>query len=236
MFRFVLCTLLMLILAGSLFARSSYRGYSGAPGTSGTCASSCHGAGGGTVEITGFPAEYAPDSTYLITITAVSGSSINNFNGSVRAGIGSSNAGTISAGTNTSTYNVTGETNGIHLSSNNRTSGTFNWLAPASGTGTVRLYTGAFQGTNMNSGRTTSITLVATEAVIESPPDQATNPIPADGATDVDTSNVSLAWTASPRAESYEVFMGTEIPLAFLGTPAPFASLTSMQTKARVIS
>ncbi len=217
MFRFALCILLSLILAGSLFARSNYRGYSGAPGSLGTCASSCHGSGGGTVEITGFPTEYVPDSTYLITITAVSGSSINNFNGSIRVGTGSTNAGTISAGTNTATHNVAGETNGIHLSSNNRTSGTFNWLAPAAGTGTVHLYVGAHQGSSMG-GANTAINLTASEAVVEDPPDQATIPIPADGATDVDTSNVSLAWTASPRAESYEVFMGTEIPLAFLGT------------------
>lgn len=218
MFRFALCILLSLTLAGSLFARSNYRGYSGAPGSLGTCASSCHGSGGGTVEITGFPTEYVPDSTYLITITAVSGSSINNFNGSVRVGTGSTNAGTISGGTGTATYNVTGETNGIHLSSNNRTSGTFNWLAPASGTGTVRLHSGAFQGTNMNSGRSTSITLVATEAVVESPPDQASNPVPVNGDNGVDVDSTTLHWSPASLADHYDVYFGSTEPLFLLGS------------------
>ncbi len=216
MFRFVLCTLLMLILAGSLFARSNYRGYSGAPGSLGTCASSCHGSGGGTVEITGFPMEYVPDSTYLITITAVSGSSINNFNGSVRVGTGSTNAGTISAGTNTATHNVAGETNGIHLSSNNRTSGTFNWLAPAAGTGTVHLYVGAHQGSSMG-GANTAINLTASEAVVEDPPDQATNPTPENFATNVSMSLNSLAWSSAARATLYEIYFGTSEPLVLLG-------------------
>ena len=181
--RIVFCALILLLSSGSLMARSNYRGYSGAPGSLGTCASSCHGSGGGTVQISGFPTEYVPDSTYLITITAVSGSSINNFNGSIRVGTGSTNAGTISGGTNTATHNVAGETNGIHLSSNNRTSGNFNWLAPAAGTGTVHLYVGAHQGTNM-SGANTSIVQVAEEVHIPQLPGEPSCVAPLNAATD----------------------------------------------------
>jgi len=209
--------ILILLFPALLFARPTYRGYSSAPGTTGTCASSCHGQGAGTVEITGFPESYIPDSTYLITITAVSGSSISNFNGSVRVGTGSTNAGTISSGTNTATYNVTGETNGIHLSANNRTSGTFNWHAPAAGTGNVRLYSASFQGSNMNTGRTTVIQLTATEAVIETPPGQASNPTPANLSDSVSVTLASLSWAAADRADSYSVYFGTTEPLELLG-------------------
>ncbi len=215
--RIVLCALILLMSTGSLMARSNYRGYSGAPGSLGTCASSCHGSGGGTVQISGFPTEYVPDSTYLITITAVSGSSINNFNGSVRVGTGSTNAGTISGGTNTATHNVAGETNGIHLSSNNRTSGNFNWLAPSAGTGTVHLYVGAHQGSNQG-GANTTINLTATEAVIVGPPDQASNPTPFDGELYVEALSTHLSWAAADGADTYEVFIGAGEPYWSLGT------------------
>ncbi len=209
---------LLLLLTTSLFARSNYRGYSGAPGTNGTCATTCHGQDNGTVQISGFPESYVPDSTYLITIQAVSGASINNFNGSIRVGTGSTNAGTISGGTNTATHNVAGETNGIHLSANNRTSGTFSWHAPAAGTGSVTLYVGAFQGTNDNSGQNTSLDITASELVNETPPGLATNPLPAHGATNIDVALSALSWSAANRADSYEVFMGTVEPLQSLGS------------------
>lgn len=211
------CLLLLLSLAGATFARSNYRGYSGAPGSLGTCASSCHGSTNGTVEVTGFPTSYVPDSTYLITIANNGGQSINNFNGSVRVGTGSTNAGVITAGTNTSTYNVTQETNGIHWTSNNHTSGTFNWQAPAEGTGTVRLYVGAHQGTSEN-GANTSIELVADEAVIEAPPGLALNPVPADSATDIPVLNTQLSWSAANRADSYEIYIGLEDAYWSIGT------------------
>ncbi|MBK6764993.1 MAG: T9SS type A sorting domain-containing protein [bacterium] len=204
------CLLLLLSVAGTVLARSNFRAYSGAPGTLGSCASSCHGQSNGTVEITGFPESYVPDSTYLITIAAVSGQSINNFNASVRVGTGSTNAGTLSNGANVSTYNVAQETNGVHFSTNNHTSGTFNWLAPAEGTGTVRLYAGSFQGTNENSGQNSEFVLVAEEDVIEAPPGLATNPSPPDSAVDVPVMNTLLAWTAANRANSYEIFIGLE--------------------------
>jgi hypothetical protein len=117
MFRSLSLSFAMLVCTSILFASPANRGYSGAPGSLGRCASSCHGTTGGTVQITGFPTQYVPDSTYLVTIAALSGSPIKNFNGSVRTGTSATNAGVLSAGTGTATYNVSQETNGIRLSS-----------------------------------------------------------------------------------------------------------------------
>ncbi|MFA7332201.1 MAG: hypothetical protein WC326_14120 [Candidatus Delongbacteria bacterium] len=151
----------LLAWAGQAGARANYTGYSGAPGRQ-TCANSCHGGSSGTVSVTGFPALYTPGTPYTITVARTSGSNLRNFNGSCRLGQGSSNAGVLSGGQGTSTYNVNGETNGIHCSSGNLVSCTFTWTAPAPGAGTARLYIGAYQGSSEN-GQTTELTLVAEE-------------------------------------------------------------------------
>ncbi|MBU1983537.1 T9SS type A sorting domain-containing protein [bacterium] len=205
-------TALLLVIVGlfSTFAnaRTSFRGYSGAPGHQ-TCASSCHGQAGGNVTVSGFPEAYTPSQSYLITIQRTSGNSINQFNGSVRAGTGSTNAGVITAGTGTEVYNVTGETNGVHLSSSNQTSATFNWTAPAAGTGTVQLYVGAYQGTSYSSGLNTTIVQVSDEAM--SLPGPATNPNPADGAGGVLPEAV-LSWTAGSGAVAHAIYFGMTSP------------------------
>jgi hypothetical protein len=142
-------------------AHPTYIGYSGAPGSSGRCASSCHGASGGTIQADGFPAEYLPDQQYTITVSHSGGAAIKQFNGSCRLGSGSQNAGVIAVGTNTLTYSASGETNGVHLSTTDLESGTFLWTAPSAGSGPVTLYIaghqGAFAGTN------TTLSLTATE-------------------------------------------------------------------------
>jgi len=148
-------------IAPMAFGHANYTGYSGAPGTNGTCASSCHGSMGGTIEISGFPEFYIPGQGYEITISHAAGNAIRQFNGSCRIGTGSDNAGMISSGTNTVTYNNAHETNGIHFSSANQNSGTFNWTAPSSGTGDVRLYVAGLQG-NM-SGQNTNLVIVSQE-------------------------------------------------------------------------
>ena len=152
--------LLLLVVNG--FARTSYTGYSGAPGSRGQCAASCHGNSGGTIQVAGFPTAYYPGQQYTITVSRSSGSNINQFNGSIRVGTGSQNAGTIAASTGSSTYNVSGETNGIRLSSANQTSATFLWTAPVSGVGAVKLYLSGMQGSSM-SGANTNLVLTATE-------------------------------------------------------------------------
>jgi hypothetical protein len=172
----------------------------------------CHGSGGGTVTVAGFPSQYSPNQNYLITIQRASGSSIANFNGSCRIGVGSNNAGTLAAGTGTATYNTGGETNGIHLSSNNQNSATFNWTAPASGTGTVRLYVAAHQGTY--SGANTVLVQVADEST--SPPGPATNPSPANNATNV-LPDVVVSWTAGSGAATHDVYFGTDSPPPLVG-------------------
>jgi hypothetical protein len=142
---------------------ATFIGYSGAPGTSGRCATSCHGGGGGTIQINGFPTEYVPGQTYTITISHSSGSTIRQFNGSCRIGTGSQNAGVIIAGTRTVTYNTSGETNGIHLSTTSQDNCTFQWTAPSAGTGNVKLYIAGQQGSS--SGANSTLTLLASEQV-----------------------------------------------------------------------
>ena len=155
----------LLISSSPVFARPSYTGYSSAPGCMGRCASSCHGSSGGTIQISGFPSEYTPGETYTIAISHSGGSSIRQFNGSCRIGTGSENAGTITAGTNTVTYNRSEETNGIHLSSTNQNNASFSWTAPSEGTGEVRLYISGLQGSY--SGQNSTLSLISNEAMTD---------------------------------------------------------------------
>jgi len=158
----VLLTLLgILVIIGLVFAHSNYTGYSGAPGSSGTCAASCHGSGGGTIQLSNFPAQYSPGQTYTLTISHSGGSSIRQFNGSCRIGTGSQTAGVISSGSNTVTYSTGSEPNGIHFTSTNQNSGTFYWTAPAAGTGDVRLYIAGLQGSY--SGANSTLSFLSTE-------------------------------------------------------------------------
>lgn len=136
---------IFIALASSVFGYPHLTGYSGAPGSGGTCASSCHGNPGGTIQVNGFPDEYVPMRTYTITISHPEGSPISQFNGSCRIGDGSENAGIISDGLNTATYNTAGETNGIHFSAQNHDGGTFEWIMREQGSGEVKLYIAGLQ-------------------------------------------------------------------------------------------
>ncbi len=150
-------------------AHDTYTGYSGAPGSTGTCSITCHGRSGGTITATGFPSSYTPGSLYTVTIGRNGDSAIINFNASCRIGDSSVNAGTIAAGTGTSTYNVKNETNGAHFTNSfGNASGTFTWTAPAKGTGTVKLYVAGLQGNAssgvINGGPTNALVLPSTES------------------------------------------------------------------------
>ena len=147
-----------LFIVAIVMAHSNFTGYSGAPGSYGSCASSCHGSQGGTIEVTGFPTVYAPGNTYTLSISHNGGAPISGFNGSCRIGTGSENAGLISAGSNTVVYNESGETNGIGMSSVDLDNGTFDWTAPDVGTGDVTLYIAGAQGGYF--GQNSEITLV----------------------------------------------------------------------------
>ncbi len=157
---FVFLTLFVLVFALA-YGHDYFNGYSGAPDSFGDCASTCHGSPGGTITVSGFPAEYDPGQSYEIMVAHSGGDPIANFNGTIKIGEGSVSAGTISSGTSTSTYSLGSETNGVHFATPNHSSGTFNWLAPAVGTGTVRLYLSGLQGDYF--GVNTKHNLVATE-------------------------------------------------------------------------
>ena len=208
--RWLWIFMLSCLVSAQAFAHTTYTGRSGAPGQQ-TCASSCHGLTGGTVTITGFPTSYTPDQNYLITISRISGSTIQNFNTSCRVGTGTANAGVISAGTGTVTYSVNGETNGVHLSTAGQVSATFNWTAPAAGTGTVRLYTGALQGNDPDAGLNTTLVLIADEAAATPDPPQNLVIMPV-------SANIQLNWLASAGATSYNVYR--DITPNFVPAPA----------------
>ena len=158
-------TILLIIglTAIQAWGHASYTGYSGSPGRQ-ACAISCHPrhAFTPTVTVTGFPTTYMPGQQYTVAVAHNGGSSIANFNCSVRVGTGSINAGSISAGTATAVYNVSGETNGVHFSSSSQNSGNFTWTAPAMGTGAVRLYLATLQGT-LSNGADTQVVLISNE-------------------------------------------------------------------------
>ncbi len=155
--------LVLVTALGLCLGFPSYTGYSGAPGSSGTCAGTCHGSGGGTITVSGFPSTYTPGQAYTITVAHNGGSSIENFNASVRIGTGSTNAGVLAAGTNTAEYDVSGETNGIHFGTSGQESGTFTWTAPSPSVGPVKLYLAGHQGAA--SGPNTEIVLTAGSGV-----------------------------------------------------------------------
>jgi len=144
------------------YGRPTYVGYSGAPGSRGTCASTCHGGSGGTITVSGFPTAYEPGQSYELTVRHTSGSTISNFNCSIRIASNSAIAGTITAGLNSATYTHGQEALGVHLSSSNKDSCKFTWTAPSPGVGDVKLYLAGLQGSSTG-GPNTAIVLTASQ-------------------------------------------------------------------------
>jgi hypothetical protein len=132
------------LIASIIYAHPNFTGYSGAPGSNGTCASSCHGSGTGTITITGFPSTYQPLSTYRIVINHNGGSKIYNLNASTRIGSATTTAGTFTPITNSTTYSDV--ESGVHASSNLVDSVVFQWTAPESGGEVITLYIAGLQG------------------------------------------------------------------------------------------
>jgi hypothetical protein len=56
----------------TVWAHPTYTGYSGALGSKGTCASSCHGSGTGSIVVTGIPNSYVPLTTYTKIVVPLS--------------------------------------------------------------------------------------------------------------------------------------------------------------------
>lgn len=154
---------LILFALSLLYSRTSYTGYSGATGSKGFCASSCHGSGTGTITLSGIPQSYVPLKTYTIAVKHNGGSKISNYNISSRIGMTTSAAGTFSSGTNSSTYVVANVETGIRGSVSNIDSSLFQWTAPQSGSGDVKLYLSGLQGSK--SGATTKLIVTISENV-----------------------------------------------------------------------
>lgn len=165
---------LSLLLTVAIYSYPNYTGYSGAPGSKGTCASSCHGSGTGTITVSGFPSVYTPGKTYTVTVQYSSGSKISNFNASTRLGTSTTGAGTFTSGSNCVVYTSSGYEAGVRGSANNISSATFSWIAPAVGSGNVNFYLAGLQGSK--SGPNTKLTLTATEEIVSSVPETKDNP------------------------------------------------------------
>lgn len=172
---FVLSAIIFLSSVSFVQGRPIFVGFSGAPGSNGTCASSCHGSSDGSIQVSGLPEKYIPGQIYTITISHDGGNSIKQFNGSCRIGDSPQNAGTISAGLNTATYSISEETNGIHLASLDLDSATFYWEAPLEGVGEVRLYIAGHQGSRP--GPNTAIVVSLLEQATEIRDEISTQPI-----------------------------------------------------------
>lgn len=155
----ILATLLVGVTVS--FSHPTFTGYSGAPGSSGSCASSCHGNGTGSIVLSGIQQSYDPLKTYTLTVSRTSGSSIYNFNASSRKGTFTTVAGTFGVGTGTALYSIVGVENGVRANSDLFSSATFQWTAPAQGTGPVTLYLAGLQGSM--SGQNTKVVVTLTE-------------------------------------------------------------------------
>jgi hypothetical protein len=153
---FLFCMICMGAIESS--AHNSYTGgYSGASGGS-TCAASCHASAAGTLTVTGIPASYFPGHSYTVTVAHSGGSKIINFNASTRVGTSTSAiAGTFGTSSNVALY--TGADGGVYASPHLIDTATFQWTAPASGTGAVTFYIAGMQGTSTSSssGQSTKI-------------------------------------------------------------------------------
>jgi hypothetical protein len=158
--------LLLTSAFGPVEATPDLIGFSGAPGTHGSCAIHCHGTTGGTIVVSGFPSAYQPGDTYIVYVGHDGGSAISNFNASVRIGSGPGIAGALLHGLNTEAYSVPdAESVGVHFVAFNQDSGYFRWIAPGPGTGNVTLYLAGMQGPHIT-GPNTTIAQTAVESPV----------------------------------------------------------------------
>ncbi len=208
-----ICLTMGLLLLGlaPAWAHNAYTGRSGSPGRN-TCASSCHGGTGGTISLSGFPASYTPNQSYLLSLSHGTGGQIVNFNASCRLNAGVDNAGVISAGAATAVYNVAGETNGVHFTSSFQDAGTFTWTAPAAGAGSVRLYLGGLQFDY--DGPNSTVMLEAAEAVPLANPQGLV--------VLAESPHMRLNWLPVVGAGGYNIYRGVsnDVIITFIGSSA----------------
>lgn len=152
----------------SVFTSSSNPPAANAGEPTGTNCTSCHsgspvtsGTSWSAIALTGLPANgYVPGTTYILTLNGSTAATSKN--GFQLTALTSSNAmaGTLIAGTGTAISTQSGRSYVSHSGSNGA-SWSFNWTAPASGTGVVTFYT-SYNATNSNSATSGDIVYTKT--------------------------------------------------------------------------
>ncbi len=155
--------MLVLLWVARAVALPEYIGFSGAPGTHGSCALHCHGTSGGSILVTGFPTQWVPGDTYPVRIGHHSGDAISNFNASVRKANDTPCVGTFVPGPNLELYTSGTDSNALHFTVADQDTGSFLWIAPLTGPDSVELYLSGLQGTDPL-GLSTLLRLVAVQA------------------------------------------------------------------------
>jgi len=159
MSRALLLTLVCLGVS-RIAAFPEYIGYSGAPGSLGSCAIHCHGSPGGNIWVTGFPAAYVAGDTYRVRIGHHNTDPISNFNASIRTANDTPCVGTVEPGPNLELYSDGTDSVAVHFTTANQDTGSFLWTAPESGPDSVELYFSGLQGSDP-SGLSTLVRLIA---------------------------------------------------------------------------
>lgn len=156
--HYLLLSAMVTAVSVGIFSIASSSGQSqalaGSPISGGSTCTGCHAgtvnSGPGTIELNGLPAEYMPGTTYSLTL-AVTGESSSRLGFQTVVLDGSNNeAGSFTnLSTNVGTFTNSGATFLEHTSPSSTGSWTFDWTAPAAGTGEVTFYT-AINATNGN--------------------------------------------------------------------------------------
>jgi hypothetical protein len=154
---------LVLFITGQLLAHSFLIGLYGGPCSYGVCASSCHGYPGGTIYIDRFPDRYQPALTYCIKVGHNAGDSIENFNCCITIKDTCRQAGRFLPGYYTEVFHDSIWGDGVHALGR-CDSCNFYWVAPDSGTDSVRLCLGGFQGIEGEWGYNTEFELFSAES------------------------------------------------------------------------
>jgi hypothetical protein len=195
-----LSVLFVLFWAARAPALPSLVGFSGAPGTGGSCAVHCHGSPGGSILVTGFPAQWVPGDTYPVLIGHHSGDAISNFNASVRKANDTPCVGVFVPGPNLELYTSGTDSNALHFATADQDTGSFLWIAPLAGPDSVELYLSGMQSTVMT-GLSTLLRLIAvrTTGGIEADPFDTKASVQFEVLNRVVTDYLALRWQ-TPRS------------------------------------
>ncbi|NDC31627.1 MAG: hypothetical protein EBZ58_11990, partial [Bacteroidetes bacterium] len=208
----IVFTFLALIFSNDIFTYSSNppTGYTGGPSES-NC-TSCHSgtaSSTGNISITGLPSAYAPGTNYSLSVNgaSVATTSINGYE-LIVLNSGNNSTGTLTAGSTSSTTTATR----VYLrhSSSSANTWSFNWTAPAQGTGTVTFYL-CYVASNNSGGTSGDQTYVKSFTLTEQPSNMPTATI-SPSATAVcigDTLTLTGGGINSPTGFSWTMAGGT---------------------------